>query len=302
MRTLLTGAHGMLGRSIQAAWSNDTELIPIGRSDVDLTDAHATRAVLSDLRPDIIIHAAAKVGGIAANLADQSSFLMQNLLIDSSVLKSAFETGVQDVIYVGSSCMYPKDYRQPLVEGDVLAAPLEKTNEGYAIAKIAGSRYASFLSSQFGVNYKTIIPSNLYGPDDDYSPDRGHLVASALRKAHDAKRRGESSIDVWGDGSARREFTFVGDVAKWIARELPKIATWPSLMNLGCGYDHSVLEYYQSALAVVGWDCELVTDPTKPAGMRVKLMDSSLAKNFGWAPETAIEDGMRIAYKRFLAD
>jgi len=302
MKVLLTGAYGMLGRSLQAAWSDDdVELVPIGRADVDLTDAVATRAVLEEVRPDTVIHAAAKVGGIAANLGDQSSFLMQNLLIDSSVVKGSFESGVRNLLYIGSSCMYPKDYRQPLVEHDVLAAPLEPTNEGYAIAKIAGSKYGSFLSEQYGVNFKTIIPSNLYGPDDDYSLDKGHLVAAALRKAHDAKSAGASSIDVWGDGTARREFTFVGDVAQWIAREWKTIGSWPSVMNLGYGKDNSVLDYYRAALTVVGYQCDLITDPSKPAGMQVKLMDSSVAKEFNWNPQTTIEDGMRVAYERFLA-
>ena len=301
MKVLLTGGHGMLARSIRSAWSDESaELVAIGRSDVDLTDSHATREAFKRIGPDVIVHTAAKVGGIAANVGDQSSFLMENLLIDSSVTRGAFDLGVKSLVYIGSSCMYPKDYRQPLVESDVLAAPLEPTNEGYAIAKIAGAKYCGYLSSQFDVDYKVIVPSNLYGPDDDYSLTRGHLVAAALRKAHDAKRTGAQHIDVWGDGKARREFTYVGDISRWIATALPTLSSWPSLMNLGFGQDHSVLDYYRYALEVVGYDCELVTDPSKPAGMQVKLMDSTQAKRFGWAPSTGMVQGMKMAYARFL--
>ncbi len=302
MKVLLTGGRGMLARSIRSAWSDkNAELVAVGRSDVDLTDARATREMLERIGPDVIVHTAAKVGGIAANLGDQSSFLMENLLIDSSVMKGAFDLGVKNFVYIGSSCMYPKDFRQPLVESDVLAAPLEPTNEGYAIAKIAGARYCGYLSAQFDVDYKVVVPSNLYGPDDDYSLAHGHLVAAAIRKAHDAKRTGARSIDVWGDGTARREFTYVGDVSQWIATALPSLSSWPSLMNLGFGQDHSVLDYYRYALEVVEYDCELVTDPSKPAGMQMKLMDSTQAKRFGWAPSMGMVEGMRVAYARFLA-
>ena len=301
MTVMLTGGHGMLGKSIQRAWADSGEqLRAVGRSDADLTDISEVRAMLDRLKPDAIIHTAAKVGGIAANMNSQSAFLMDNLLIDSSVLKTALETGVRRVIYIGSSCMYPKDFRQPLVEGDVLAGPLEPTNEGYAIAKIAGARYCQYVSEKFGVDFNVIIPSNLYGPDDDYSPQLGHLVASALRKAHEAKVTGAKSIDVWGDGLARREFTYVGDLASWLATAFSSIGTWPSLMNVGLGIDHSVIEYYRNALDTVGYDCDLVTDPSKPAGMRQKLMDSSLARDFGWSPATGMAEGMRRAYERFL--
>lgn len=301
MKVMVTGGRGMLGRALgRAAEAVEDEYVLTGRLDADLTDAAAVDRLVSSIKPDLIVHAAAKVGGIAANMADQSGFLRENLLIDSHVLGAAREHGVGRLVYIGSSCMYPKDYRQPLVESDVLAAPLEPTNEGYAIAKIAGARYTQFASQEAGLNWRVVIPSNLYGPDDDYSPIRGHLVAAALRKAHEAKQSESPWIDVWGDGAARREFTFVGDVAEWLVRCVGGMHQWPSIMNIGYGLDHSVLDYYRAALDVVGVEAELRTDPSKPAGMRQKLMDSSVARGFGWEPRTGLIEGMTAAYARFV--
>ncbi|TFD61362.1 NAD-dependent epimerase/dehydratase family protein [Cryobacterium suzukii] len=304
MRALLTGGNGMLARSIQSAWrlqGRDDELVVATRSTADLTDSRATHALIDKVQPDVILHAAAHVGGIAANIANPTAFLMDNLLIDTSVLKSAVDVGVPRLLYFGSSCMYPRDYRQPLVESDVLAAPLEPTNEGYALSKIAGAKFCEYVSTQLGLSYRVIIPSNLYGPDDDYSLGQGHLVAAAIAKVHAAKLSGQSTIDVWGDGTARREFTFVGDLADWVVANLDGMEAWPDMLNVGFGSDHTVLEYYQAAMDVVGFQGKLVPDPSKPSGMHQKLMSSERAKEFGWAPSTRLHDGMRIAYQRFLA-
>ncbi|TFD70106.1 NAD-dependent epimerase/dehydratase family protein [Cryobacterium sp. Hb1] len=303
VRALLTGGNGMLAGSIRAAWNSQNvqgELTSVTRLDADLTDSVATQSMMERLRPDVILHTAARVGGIAANIADPAGYLMDNILIDSSVLKSAVDLGVKRLVYFGSSCMYPRDYRQPLVEGDLLAASLEPTNEGYALSKIAASKYCAYVSSQFGLEYRVIIPSNLYGPDDDYSLGHGHLVAAALAKVHAAKQSGAQSIDVWGDGTARREFTYVGDLADWLVSHLDEVGSWPEMMNVGFGRDHSVLEYYQAAMDVVGYQGNLVTDPSKPAGMHQKLMSSAVAAEFGWNPQTEVVDGMRRAYKRYV--
>lgn len=303
MRVLLTGGNGMLAKAIAGAWQESgraDELVPITRADGDLRDRAAVDRILADVRPDLIIHTAARVGGIAANVADPTGFLMDNLRLDSNVLSAAQESGVQRFLYFGSSCMYPRDYRQPLVESDVLAAPLEPTNEGYAISKIAAARFCEYVSAQFGWSYRVVIPSNLYGPGDDFSLQHGHLVAATIAKAHHAKETGASSIDVWGDGKARREFTYVGDLAGWVVAALDRMPEWPALMNVGKGEDHSVLDYYRSALVTVGYEAELVTDPSKPAGMHQKLMDSSVAAGFGWAPGTSLYDGMANTYRGYL--
>ncbi|PJJ71231.1 GDP-L-fucose synthase [Diaminobutyricimonas aerilata] len=294
----------MLSSAIARAWQTERpgdKIIRLTREDADLTNAADARRALANAQPDLLIHAAAKVGGIAANVADPAGFLMDNLLIDTSVLRAATDLGVRDLVYVGSSCMYPKDYRQPLVETDILAAPLEPTNEGYAIAKIAAAKYCEYASQQFGLNYRVIVPSNLYGPGDDYATGRSHLVAAAIAKTHAAKIAGAGSVEVWGDGTARREFTFVDDVARWLATATGDMAEWPAMLNVGAGRDHTVLEIHQIAARVTGWEGEFELQPERPAGMRQKLMDSGEAKKRGWRPTTSLENGMRIAYEAFLA-
>ena len=302
MRVLLTGGNGMLAGSIAAAWEANPpkgELVVATRRDADLRDLDATRALLRRVDPDVVIHAAARVGGISAHIADPTGFLMDNLRLDSSLLTASLDQGVRRFVYFGSSCMYPKDYRQPLVETDLLAGPLEPTNEGYALVKNTSARFCQYVSRQFGHAYRVLILSNLYGPHDNYS-EGGHLVAAALGKAHHAKTTGASSVDVWGDGTARREFTYVGDIATFTIEHLSDIETWPEILNVGAGIDHTVLDYYRAALAAVEYGCELVTDPSKPAGMQRKLMDSSLARGLGWNANTTLEDGLRETYLSYL--
>ncbi|MGV8968047.1 MAG: NAD-dependent epimerase/dehydratase family protein [Cellulomonas sp.] len=302
MRVLLTGGRGMLGSAMRyeiGRLRDDVDLRVITRAEVDLRDAAATREVIEEIKPDSILHVAARVGGIAANIADPTGYLMDNLLVDTSVLSAAVAGRVPELLYFGSSCMYPRDYRQPLVESDVLAAPLEPTNEGYALAKISASRLCQYASSQYGLAFKTVIPSNLYGPHDDFSLDRGHLVAAALAKTHAAKLAGRPFVDVWGDGTARREFTYVKDLSRWITGLLGSFEALPPLLNVGCGYDRSVREFYELAREVVGYDGDLRFDADRPAGMHQKLMDSSLARGIGWAPETTLTDGMSEAYSHY---
>lgn len=303
MKILITGAAGMLGRALISAWRDGAasdEVIPITRADVDLRHASAVSEVIVGVAPDAIVHAAARVGGIGANIARPAEFLSDNLRIDTNVVGAALHAGVKDLVYFGSSCMYPRDYRQPLVETDILKAPLEPTNEGYAIAKIAGAKLCQYTSKQQGVNYKVIIPSNLYGPYDHFGSSASHLVAAAIYKSHLAKMSGDETVDVWGDGTARREFTYVGDIAGWVVQSLRNIADWPAMMNVGIGKDYSVREYYEMALRAVGYSAKLRFDPSKPAGMAQKLMDSTIATQHGWEPRTDIDHGMSHTYKAFL--
>ena len=305
MKVVVTGARGMLATAVRTQWAllrPEDEVIGLSRAEVDLRDRDATLALLEQIKPDAIIHCAATVGGIAANMAHPTAYLSDNLLLDTSVIGGAMSVGVQKLIYIGSSCMYPRDYRQPLVESDMLAAPLEPTNEGYAIAKIAGSKLAEYASREFGLTYKTIIPSNLYGPKDDYDSGKSHLVAAAISKVHKAKLAGDATVEIWGDGSARREFTFVEDLGEWLVANIEQMNEWPSMMNVGCGYDLSVKEFYDLAKDVVGYDGDFVFDTTKPTGMHQKLMDSTVAKSFGWNPETDVPVGMARAYDAYLSD
>jgi GDP-L-fucose synthase len=242
-----------------------------------------------------VIHCAARVGGIQANIDSPVDFLLHNLQIDSSIMQAALELGVKNFVYVGSSCMYPKDFRQPLLEKDLLAAPLEPTNEGYALSKIVGSKLASYISKQHGLNYRTIIPSNLYGPGDKFEEGGSHLVAACLRKAMEAKNEMRDQVFVWGNGQARREFTHVDDVSSWIADSLSGVRDWPENLNLGLGLDFTVEDFHRFALEAVGYEARLVFQPEKPVGMHQKLLDSSLAKTrFGWKPVIQPQVGMQM--------
>ncbi len=304
MKVLLTGGSGMLARNISEVWGekgSNYELVTIGRDTVDLRDRSATLNYIKRLAPDKIMHSAARVGGISANMADPSGFLMDNLLLDSSLLSAAMECGVTDFLYIGSSCMYPRNYRQPLLETDLLAAPLEPTNEGYALSKITAAKYCEYASAQFGVNYKVIVPSNLYGRHDHYNSSSSHLVAAALSKVHAAKSDAAEEVVVWGTGNARREFTYVVDLASWIVQHIDAIGEWPSLMNVGLGTDNTVREIYETAMTVVGFEGSLAYDTSMPEGMQQKLMDSSLAHKFGWEPQTSLLDGMTASYKHLMA-
>jgi GDP-L-fucose synthase len=248
-----------------------------------------------------LIHTAAKVGGIQANIKNPFEFLVSNLSMDINVIQSCISVGIENVLYVGSSCMYPKDYRQPLVETDILAAPLEPTNEGYALAKIAGSKLCDYASESFGLNYRTIIPSNLYGPGDNFNPGSSHLLASVIRKVHEAKVTGSSEIEVWGPGTARREFTYVEDLASWLATSVGEVSNLPGILNLGIGMDYSVDEFYLAAMEAIEFEVQLVHDLSKPEGMKAKLMDSSKARNNnGWDPNTDLLTGLKMTYKWFL--
>nr|WP_255480790.1 NAD-dependent epimerase/dehydratase family protein [Quadrisphaera sp. RL12-1S] len=300
---MLTGGAGLLGSAVRAAAAAAGPALDLQvatRAHADLTDPVATRALLSRTQPDVIVHCAARVGGIKANAADQTGFLLDNLAIDTSLFRAALDAGVERLVYLGSSCTYPRDHRQPLVESDLLQAPLEPTNEGYALAKLAGTRLCAFASAQHGVAYRAFVASNLYGPGDDFSADRAHLVAAAIAKVHAAKTAGSPTVTIWGDGTARREFTYAGDVASWIIQSLPHLESLPPVLNIGAGVDHSVTEYYEAARAVVGYQGEFVYDTSMPKGMHQKLMDSSKARALGWAPATTLEDGVRATYESHL--
>jgi GDP-L-fucose synthase len=296
-KVLVSGARGMLGSSVVRALKaqSNYEVFEWTRDMIDLRNPTATFTAMQGISPDFVIHCAARVGGIRANINSPADFLLENLQIDSSIFNASQRLGVKNFVYVGSSCMYPKDHRQPLVESDLLAAPLEETNEGYALSKIVGSKLARYMSSQYGFHYQTLILSNLYGPGDNFDLTSSHLVAACIKKAIVAKSNQDAEVLVWGDGTARREFTYVDEVAEWLARTLTSIENWPHVMNLGFGLDFTVEEYHKFALVATGYQAELVFQPDKPSGMRQKLMDSSIARNrFGWNPKINPENGMKL--------
>lgn len=304
MRVWLTGGNGMVGgalRRLAPDLAPDIEIIAPGRDILDLTDPAAVRGFLADTRIDAVIHAAGRVGGIAANLRDMAGFLAENLAINLAVIEGARRAGIGTLINFGSSCMYPVNHRQPLIEEDILASPLEPTNEGYALAKIAAARHCAYIARETGAAFRTIIPCNLYGPGDHFSLTRGHLVASAIRKTHDAKLAKASNVEIWGDGTARREFLYVDDLAGWVLQQaLQRARDLPQDLNVGFGDDFSVTDYYRMAAKVVGYEGDFQYAPSRPTGMQQKLMSSARAEAFGWRAVTSLDEGMAAAYRYFL--
>lgn len=304
MRVVLTGAAGMLGSNIVEQWVAQRpgdELIALTRSTVDLRDADAPRQAIRNAQPDAIIHAAARVAGIAEKLAHPATFLQENLQLDSSVISAAIAEGIPELLYISSGAIYPADLRQPLVEEDLLTGPLEEANEGYAIAKITGSELCAYASRQFGYSYRAAVPSNLCGPGDDFTPGRAHLIASAISKMHDAVDSGAGTVSVWGDGTARREFTYSGDLAGWLVGQVGSFDTWPELLNLDIGHDDSIREYYEAAARVVGFTGAFQYDTSKPSGVMQRLLDSSKARALGWNPQTGLDEGFPACYASYLA-
>jgi len=304
MHVLLTGGNGLLGRSLQRLQPRlkpEWQVFAPSSADFDLRNQAAARHLFASKRFDLVIHAAAVVGGIKANIAEPVSFLADNLLINTLTIEAARAARVPRFIFLGSSCMYPKDVMRPLRECDMLAAPLEPTNEGYAISKIAGAKHCDAISRQTGLAYRTIIPCNLYGPEDHFGSERSHLVAAALSKVHDAHKRGMDEVTIWGDGTALREFLYVDDLTEFILTHADTLARWPTMLNVGAVADHTVDHYYRVAAEVVGYRGRFKHDLSAPVGMVKKLMDCSLARSLGWQLRTPLQAGMASAYRGLLA-
>lgn len=301
MRVLLTGSAGMLGSSLlRSIEASGHEIYAPVRADLDLRSRDLVRDFIGDARPDVVIHAAARVAGIAAKLAAPMDFLLDNLLMDSSVIDASVAAGVPKLVYIGSAAVYPAVYERPFVESDFLTGALEAANEGYGLSKAAAVKLCQYASAQHGVSYRAVLPSNLYGPHDHFGSSGAHLIAAALTKVHFAHISGAPTVEVWGDGTARREFVFSEDLASWIVDQLPLIDAWPTWLNLGVGEDHSVADYYRVARDVVGYQGELAFDTSKPSGVPRRLIDSQVANSLGWRPTTSIEDGMAAAYAAFV--
>jgi len=302
MKVFLTGGRGMLGRHLM------TELELLGHqvvapnsSELDLRDPLATSTFIERTAPDAVIHAAAVVGGIQANIDGGGRFLTENLEIDHSVIFGAKNLGVKNFIYIGSSCMYPANRMEPLQVSDILSGPLEPTNASYALAKISGAKAVEAIDSIEGFNWKTLIASNLYGPGDHFEPGRSHLLAAIISKVQAAKEEKSAQIVMWGDGKVRREFTYVIDFAKWVGGSISNLQNFPSLMNVGCGDDFTVQEFYEMVMRDLSFEGELVADLSKPNGNRRKLMDSSVARSLGWNPSTTISEGI-VETNRWLLE
>jgi GDP-L-fucose synthase len=302
-KIFVAGYRGMVGsalmRRLEAeAFSN---VVTRERAQLDLTDESAVAKFFAEEKPDIVILAAAKVGGIKANNDYPVEFLVENLRIQNNVIRSAYDNGVRKLLFLGSSCIYPKFAPQPIAESALLTGPLEQTNEAYAIAKIAGIKLCQAFSCEYGANFISAMPTNLYGPNDNFDLETSHVLAALLRKAHEAKMHNDQKLIVWGTGKPRREFLHVDDLASACLLLLEKYDS-PEIINVGCGEDSSIRELAELICEVVGFDGELAWDTTKPDGTPRKLLDVSKIRALGWKPAIPLRDGIKRTYNWFVAN
>ncbi len=302
MKVLLLGGNGMLGRNIlEHPEAKCFDITAPSKAELNLCDYGKIPDYLERLKPEIIVNAAGKVGGIEANIREPVKFFLENLDIGRNVVWGAKEANIKLLLNLGSSCMYPRNVQNPLSEDMILAGELEPTNEGYALAKIAAARLCKYINHEdHKYKFKTIIPCNLYGRWDNFNPETAHLIPSIVHKIHHSQKTGKKRVSLWGDGTARREFMYARDLADFILYALKNFDRLPELMNVGMGCDYSVEEYYQTVAEVIGYSGDFVYDISKPVGMKKKLVDISALKKFGWQAKTKLIDGIRETYGFYL--
>ena len=302
-KIFVAGHRGMVGSALMRRLEAEalSNIVTRERTQLDLTDESAVAKFFEEERPHIVIVAAAKVGGIKANKDYPVEFLVENLRIQNNVIRSAHENGVRKLLFLGSSCIYPKFAPQPIPESALLTGPLEPTNEAYAIAKIAGIKLCQAFSREYGANFISVMPTNLYGPNDNFDLETSHVLAALLRKTHEAKMRNDQKLIVWGTGKPRREFLHVDDLAAACLLLLEKYDS-PEIINVGCGEDISIRELAEIICEVVGFDGELAWDTTKPDGTPRKLLDVTKIRALGWKPAITLRDGIKRTYNWFVAN
>ncbi|NHM01137.1 GDP-L-fucose synthase family protein [Flavobacterium difficile] len=295
MRILITGGNGMVGKNIlEHPKAANYEIFAPSSSELNLRDFDSVAHYVAQNKPDIIIHAAGLVGGIQANMARPVDFLVYNLDMGRNIILAAKENGVKYFLNMASSCMYPREAQNPLQEELILKGELEPTNEGYAIAKVVATRLCEYIVKENPtLQYKTVIPCNLYGKYDKFSPEHSHMVPAVIKKIYEAQQNNATEIDIWGDGLARREFMYTGDLADFVFYALDHFDTLPQNINVGLGFDYTINEYYQAIADAVGFTGKFVHDLSKPIGMKQKLIDDSKLKQFGWAPQTSLQEGIK---------
>ena len=313
----ISGHRGMVGsaimRNLLASGFGPSQIVTRTHAELDLTNQAAVRSFFESEKPTQVYLAAARVGGIHANNTYPADFIYDNLMIQANVVQAAFKVGVQRLLFLGSSCIYPQLAAQPMREDALLTGTLEPTNEPYAIAKIAGIKLCESYNRQFGashgVDYRSVMPTNLYGPGDNYHPENSHVIPALIRRLHEAKVAGASSVAIWGSGTPKREFLYVDDMAAASVHvmNLPQAVyaqhTQPMLshINVGCGHDVTIAQVAQSIAQVVGYTGQLTFDTTKPDGAPRKWMDSSRINSLGWEAKVGLEEGLALAYRDFLS-
>ncbi|MGF1452568.1 MAG: GDP-L-fucose synthase family protein [Opitutales bacterium] len=302
-RIYVAGHRGMVGSALVRALETEgcRDLLTRTSAELDLRDQAAVNAFFAEEKPEIVVIAAAKVGGIYANSAYPADFLYDNLILQTNLIQAAFTNGVQRLLFLGSTCIYPKLAPQPITEGSLLTGPLEATNEAYAIAKIAGLKLCEMFRRQHGVLFHSAMPTNLYGPGDNYHPEDSHVIPALIRRFHEAKERGDSQVAIWGSGTPLREFLFVDDLAA-ACLHLMRLDDPPDWVNVGTECEITILDLAKAIASAVGFEGKITTDRSKPDGTPRKLTDSKQIKATGWQPQVSLEEGLLRAYQSFLED
>jgi GDP-L-fucose synthase len=301
-RIYVAGHRGLVGSAIfrKLETQGFENLVVRSRSELDLTDQSGVREFFDAARPQIVIVAAARVGGIHANNSHPAGFLRDNLLIQDNVIDAAYQSGVEKLVFLGSSCIYPKLAPQPIKEESLLTGPLEPTNEWYAIAKIAGIKMCQAYRREYGFNAISLMPTNLYGPGDNFDLQNSHVLPALIRKFHEAKSRGDDSVQIWGSGEPRREFLHVDDLADAVSYLLQGYDEEP-IVNIGWGEDLTIRELAEMVTSVIGYKGSLIFDRTKPDGTPRKLLDVSRLRKLGWSPRISLRAGIESTYTWFKA-
>jgi GDP-L-fucose synthase len=299
---LLTGGSGMVGSNIiNHNFSQNYKILSPTSSDLNLLNYKDLEDYIKFNKPELVIHAAGIVGGIKANINYPVKFLVDNMQMGLNILMASKTQKVKKFINFSSSCMYPKNARNPLLEDSILKGELESTNEGYALSKITSTRLCEYISREdSSFLYKTVIPCNLYGKYDDFSYENSHMIPGVIKKIHDAKNKNLEFVNIWGDGLARREFMYAADIADFIYYAVENFNKMPQNINVGLGLDYSIIEYYKIIADVIGYKGKFNHDMTKPTGMKRKLIDDQRLSEFGWSHQTSLETGIKETYKYFL--
>jgi len=304
VKILITGSTGMLGSSLLKSLNHSGhQLCAPVRDLLDLSDQIAVHRYVATIEPDIVLHCAATVGGINSNIRNPTKYILDNTLIDSTLVSACLANNVRNFLYMSSSCIYPTGNRQPIRTEDLLTGPLEPTNQSYALAKIAGMQMMESVSTEYQYAYKSLILSNMYGPGDNFDMSSSHLIAAVISKVFNAKKEDKKHVTILGNGKARREFTYVDDVSTWISNNLQNIDSFPNRLNLGYGKDYSVDEYYAFAAEAIGYTGTFQYDLTAPQGMPQKLMDSSFARSYlNWNPIVDPQEGIAKSLKYWIQE
>lgn len=301
-RIYVAGHRGLVGSALMRALQAQgfAHIVTRTSKELDLREQALVREFFAQERPDYVFLAAAKVGGIYANSTYPAEFIYDNMCIQNNIIDSAYKNGTKKLLFLGSSCIYPKFAPQPMSEDCLLTSPLEPTNEAYAIAKIAGIKMCQAYRKQYGFDAISVMPTNLYGPGDTYHPENSHVIPALIRRFHEAKVRGDQQVRIWGTGSPRREFLHADDMARACVFVMEHYSD-AEHVNVGCGEDMTIMELAQTVAKVVGFAGEIVTDPSKPDGTPKKLLNVSKLMALGWRPEVHLEEGLRGAYAEFCA-